>query len=243
MKHLKTILSVVVLMLTFSCTKSHVDGNGQVSFALSSNLEIADQTRSSVSQFTSLPSSGDFTITITDASSATFWSGKISEWNPATPLPIGDYKVTATYGSLEDEGFDKPYFTGSANFTVVGAQTTAVTIKVSLANTVILISCTDNFKNYYQDYTFNLVRAGQPIASFVKGETRGAFVDGYKVSIEGSVTSATKTQTFEKEYSNLNEATAYTIMFDASNVGGATITVTFNNTVETIELGDFELND
>ena len=143
----------------------------------------------------------------------------------------------------EDEGFDKPYFTGSANFTVVGAQTTAVTIKVSLANTVILISCTDNFRNYYQDYTFNLVRAGQPIASFVKGETRGAFVDGYKVSIEGSVTSATKTQTFEKEYSNLNEATAYTIMFDASNVGGATITVTFNNTVETIELGDFELND
>lgn len=230
-------------MLTFSCTKSHVDGNGQVSFALSSNLEIADQTRSSVSQFTSLPSSGDFTITITDASSATFWSGKISEWNPATPLPIGDYKVTATYGSLEDEGFDKPYFTGSANFTVVGAQTTAVTIKVSLANTVILISCTDNFRNYYQDYTFNLVRAGQPIASFVKGETRGAFVDGYKVSIEGSVTSATKTQTFEKEYSNLNEATAYTIMFDASNVGGAAITVTFNNTVETIELGDFELND
>ena len=48
---------------------------------------------------------------------------------------------------------------------------------------------------------------------------------------------------FSKEYSNLNEATAYTFHFDVNNVGGATITIKFNNTVEEIELGDYELND
>jgi hypothetical protein len=32
-------------------------------------------------------------------------------------------------------------------------------------------------------------------------------------------------------------------LFDVSNAGGATITVTFNDTVETISLGDVELND
>lgn len=243
MKHLTTILAMMVLTLAISCTKSQIQGNGQVSFVLSSDIEIADQTKSSVSQFTTLPSAGDFTITVTNAASAYEWTGKLSDWESSTMLPVGNYKVTATYGSLEEEGFDKPYFTGSSDFSVVGAQTTEVKISVSLGNTVIMISCTDNFKNYYKDYTFKLTRNGSDIVSFVKGETRAAFVDGYKFTLQGVITSETKTQTFSSDYSSLDEATAYTIMFDAPNVGGSAITITFNNNVETIELGDLELNE
>ena len=243
MKHLKTILSVLALVLAVSCTKSQVEGNGHVSFALSSDLEIADQTKSSVSQFTALPASGDFVLTITDATNAIVWTGKLSEWDSATLLPVGNYEVSATYGALENEGFDKPYFTGSASFTIVDEQTTKASVTVRLANTVILVSCTDSFKKYYQDYSFNLVRNGQTIVSFAKDETRAAFIDGYRISLEGTVTGPAKTQTFTKEYSNLKTATAYTIVFDASNVGGATITISFNNNVETINLGDIELND
>ena len=33
------------------------------------------------------------------------------------------------------------------------------------------------------------------------------------------------------------------IQFDAANVGGSAITVSFNDTVETIELGDVEINE
>lgn len=243
MKHLKTILGVMVLALAFSCTKNQPEGNGQVSFVLESDYEVADQTKSSVSQFTTLPSSGDFTIAITDASQATVFTGKISDWDPATLLQAGDYKVTATYGSLEEEGFDKPFFTGSADFAIEGAQTTEVKISVSLGNTVVLVNCTENFKNYYNDYSFKLSRSNAEIVTFAKGETKAAFVDGYKFTLSGTLTGPTKTQTFSKDYSNLDEATAYTIVFDASNVGGSTITVSFNDTVETIELGDVELND
>lgn len=243
MKHLKTILGVMVLALAFSCTKNHTEGKGQVSFVLSSDLEIADQTKSNVSQFTTLPSTGEFTISITDASSAPVWSGKFADWDPATNLQAGNYMVTATYGSIEEEGFDKPYFTGSANFAVAGAQKTEVKITVSLGNTVVLVKCTDNFKNYYQDYSFKLSRNNSEIVTFDKDDARGAFVDGYKFTLSGTVTSPTKTQNFSKDYTSLHEATAYTFLFDASNVGGASITVTFNNNVETIELGDLELNE
>ena len=243
MKHLKTILGVMVLALAFSCTKSHTVGDGQVSFLLESDLEVADMTKSSVSQFTSLPSSGDFTITVTDASSASVWSGKISDWDPATSLKAGNYKVTATYGAVDEEGFDKPYFTGSSDFTVVASQTAEVKITVSLGNTVVLVSCTDSFRNYYKDYTFKITRDGGEIVTFVKDETRAAFVDGYKFTLQGVVESETRTQTFSRDYSSLDEATAYTFLFDTPNVGGAAITITFNNNVETIELGDLELND
>jgi len=52
-----------------------------------------------------------------------------------------------------------------------------------------------------------------------------------------------KTQTFSKEYTNLDEKTCYTFTFDANNVGGASVTITFNDTVETVDLDELELND
>ena len=243
MKHLKTIFGVLALIAAVSCTKSQTEGNGRVAFAVSSNDVVADMTKSNVSDYTALPAAGDFTITILDESSSQFWSGKISEWDSSTPLPAGNYTVNASYGDIEDEGFDKPYFTGAQNFAVKGGETSSVSVPVALGNTIIKISCSEYFKKYYSDYTFKLTRGTAEIATFVKDETKGAFIDGYKIKVEGTLTGELKTYSFEKEYTGLDEATAYTLNFDAPNVGGSTITISFNDTVETVELGDYELND
>ena len=215
----------------------------RVAFAVSSNDVVADMTKSNVSDYTALPAAGDFTITILDESSSQFWSGKISEWDSSTPLPAGNYTVNASYGDIEDEGFDKPYFTGTQTFAVKGGETSSVSVPVALGNTIIKVSCSEYFKKYYSDYTFKLTRGAAEIATFVKDEARGAFIDGYKIKVEGTLTGELKTYSFEKEYSGLDEATAYTLNFDASNVGGSTITISFNDTMETVELGDYELND
>ena len=243
MKHLKTIFGVLALIAAVSCTKSQTEGNGRVAFAVSSNDVVADMTKSNVSDYTALPAAGDFTITILDESSSQFWSGKISEWDSSTPLPAGNYTVNASYGDIEDEGFDKPYFTGTQNFAVKGGETSSVSVPVALGNTIIKVSCSEYFKKYYSDYTFKLTRGAAEIATFVKDETKGAFIDGYKIKVEGTLTGELKTYSFEKEYTGLDEATAYTLNFDAPNVGGSTITISFNDTVETVELGDYELND
>ena len=243
MKHLKTIIGIAALCALFSCAKSQTDGRGQVVFEVAGNHEVADVTKCNVSDYTTLPSAGDFTIDIKDASGASVWTGKIADWDPATVLLAGEYTVEAAYGSLETEGFDNPYFFGTQSFTIVGGQVTPVSISVALANTIIKISCSDYFKNYYKDYEFKLTRDGAEVVTFVMGETRAAFIDGYKIKVEGTLTSEVKTQAFSKEYTNLNEATAYTLAFDASSVGGSTITISFNDVVEEIELGNVELND
>ena len=141
------------------------------------------------------------------------------------------------------EGFDKPFFTGTADVTVKGGEQTSVSIPVSLGNAIVRMTFTEAFNNYYPDYTFKLSRDGQEIAVFEKGETGAAFVDPWKFKLEGTLIGEMKTSTFSKEYSNLLEATAYTFNFDVTNVGGGAITIKFNDTVETIELGDHELND
>ena len=81
------------------------------------------------------------------------------------------------------------------------------------------------------------------MVTFVKDETRAAFIDGYKITVEGTLTSETKTQTFSASYNNLDEGTAYTIAFNAVNVGGSTITISFNDEVVEVPLGNLELND
>ena len=243
MKHLKAIFSVLAFIAAVSCTKNQTEGFGRVAFEVSSNQSVADMTKSNVSDYTTLPSAEDFIITILDAASSQVWTGKISEWDPTTTILAGTYTVEAVYGNLEEEGFDKPYFTGSEEFTVKGGESTSVSVPVALGNTVIKISCSDYFNRYYTDYTFKLTRDGAEIATFVKGETKAAFVDGYKIKVEGVLTGEVKTYNFSKEYTGLDEATAYTINFDAPNVGGSTITISFNDTVETVELGDYELND
>lgn len=242
MKHLKTILSVLVLAMAVSCAKTQTPG-GQVSFEVTSNQQISDVTKSKVSDFTELPSAADFRISVSSEELGYTWSGKISEWDAATVLLAGEYTVTASYSTIEEEGFGKPFFTGEAGFTIKGGEPTSVSIPVSLGNTVVMMSFTDSFKNYYPEYSFKLTRDGNTIVDFVKGETRAAFVDGWKFRLEGTLTGELKTVTISKDYSNLNPATAYTFNFDVTNVGGASLTIKFNDTVETIDLGDHELND
>lgn len=243
MKHLKTIISVLILLAVCSCAKNEIAGDGKVVFEVANNQSVVDKTKSNVSDYTALPSTRDFVLSITDSDSSPVWTGKVSEWDSATKLQEGYYNVSASYGSEDEEGFDKPYFAGTSSFTIVGGQTTTVSIPVNLGNTVVKISCTQNFKNYYKDYTFKFTRDGEDIVTFVKDETKGAFIQGYKFKLEGTLTGEVKTYTFSQEYSNLEAATAYTFVFDADNVGGASITIRFNDTVETVELGDYELND
>lgn len=264
MKHLQALIGALILFVAASCTKNQVEGYGSVSFALDNNVEIVEQTRSQsenedeneskVSDYTTLPLAEDFTITIKNASNEEVWSGPISEWvSSPIKLPAGNYTVEAAYGSLEEEGFDKPYFYGTANFAVKAGETIAVPITVSLGNTIIKVSYSEYFKKYFTDYSFKLTRDNAEVVVFAKDETRGAFIDGYKIKVEGTMTGeqlienedgefVPKTFSYSKEYSNLNEATAYTLAFDVNNVGGATLTVKFNDTVETVGL-DIELNE
>ena len=243
MKHLKTFIGALALFAALSCTKNHAEVKGQVSFSVANDPSVEEVTKSNVSDFTALPATGDFIITISDASDALVWEGKLSEWDPAYPLAAGDYSVEAVYGNLEDEGFGKPYFVGSETFKVIGGETTSVSMQVYLNNTIVRISCSDYFRKYYTGYTFKLTRNGADVVTFTKDETRAAFIDGYKITVEGTLTSETKTQTFSTSYNNLDEGTAYTIAFDAVNVGGSTITISFNDEVVEVPLGNFELND
>ena len=233
----------LAILSAAACKKEAGSTDGSIRFAVASSDELREVTKSAVSDYTSLPSAGAFKISIQSSDNAEVWSGLISEWDASTALNAGNYTVSATYGEETSEGFDKPYFAGSTSFAVQGGQTTTVSIPVELGNSLVKVSCTDSFNNYFPSYSFK-VTTGNSTIDFAKGETRAAFIEAFRFTISGTLTNqAGVSSSFSKDYSNLEAKTCYQIAFDADNVGGVTVTVTFNATTETIALGDIELND
>lgn len=247
MKLKYSLLSVLICLAAVGCSKvkEGVSGDtGCISFVVSSDGTVAESTKANVSDFTSLPSSASFIIDVKNAEGTSLYNGSVADWDASAQLPVGNYNVAASYGAPDEEGFDKPYFTGSQPFAVVGGETTAVSVPVALGNTIVRVSCSEMFKNYFPDYSFKLTRNNATIVAFAKDDTRAAFVDGYNFTLEGSFTNAaSKSTTFKKEYTNMDEKTCYTFVFDASTAGGVKVTVSFNDTVEEIDLGETELND
>ncbi len=246
MKHLNIFACTLAVLTALSCTKSVsgvTGGEGTVGFSVSGNIDVTDITRSSVSDYTALPSSGDFKIVVRNADNTEIYSGAVSDWDESTKLPSGNYSVTASYGSEGEEGFDKPYFTGNTAFVVNGGGKTEVSIPAALGNSIIKFSFSDSFRNYFPSYSFTVKTGGGTVIEFPASETRAAFVEAYKFTVDGTLTTqAGVSKTFSKSF-EVNAKTCYTISFNASDIGGVTVTVTFNDTTETVTLDDIELNE
>lgn len=239
----RIILALAALAALASCKKA--EDCGLVSFSVAEKTDIVEMTKSVVSDYTALPSTSDFDIAIKNSSSSVVWSGKLSEYDAATQYAVGNYTVDASYGAEGEEGFDKPWFVGKQSFAVTAGQTTSVSIPVALGNSLVKVACSAGFLNYFPEYSFTLTTGSGTVIPFPQGETRAAFIDAYRFAIAGTMKSQTgATTSFSKEYSSgIEAATCYTLRFDVSNVGGLTVTITFNDTTETIDLGDVELND
>ncbi len=234
--------AMAALTILAACSKqSGTEGNVRIALEQQSNL-VDVSTKSSVGDFTTLPSASAFTVKISDAQDNIT---PVTDLSAPVTLTTGNYIASATYGSLSDEGFDKPCFKGEQSFSVNGSGSQTVTIKVKLAGCIVKFSFTEAFTNYFSDYSFTVTTGGGTEISVPKSETRAIFMDAYTFRLSGTLTSQSgATQTFaEKEFKNLEPATCYTVKFDASNVGSNSITISFDETTIDTDLVEVDLND
>lgn len=256
MKSEKLTLPIVAMLLmgAVACSKSGEDTGGdpttgRLTVSLAAEQQVADVTRSQVSDFAqTMPDRNDFTLTVKRrGETAVVWTGKHAEVPAAgIELAAGDYTAEASYGSAADEGFDKARFSTEqpVQFTVNGGQSTSVALTAKPANTIIKMETTERFRNYFPKHGFTLTTGAGTAIEFPKGETRGAFIEATKFKVAGTLTNQGGTQqSFAKEYTAVNPATCYTITFDASGTDGARIEITFDNDVQTVDLGDIDLNE
>ena len=236
---------LALALVSAACSKQQREPGTTLSFSVDTDAQVTEMTRSSVSDYTTLPEAGKFTIVVSGSDGSEVYNGLLEAYSASTALKAGNYTVKASYGSATDEGFDKPYFAGEKTFSITGGGNTNVSIPVALANSMIRMEYSDNFKAYYKDYSFTVKTGGGTEISFSKGVDKAAFVDAYTISISGTLTNqGDKKQEFTKSYdSSLSPKTCYTVKFDVSNVGTGAVTIKFDDTVEDVTLADVDLNN
>ncbi|MCM1518613.1 MAG: DUF4493 domain-containing protein [Pseudoflavonifractor sp.] len=165
---------------------------------------------------------------------------------------IGKYTLEASMGSLNDEGFEKPYYYGSSTFSVNEGRTTEVSLTASLANTMVSIAYTEAFKSYFSAYSAELHSEGGTYITYASDETRPAYLRPGKVTLSLDITKPNGTHATIQP-ANIDEALArhhYRITLDVNKdqggVGDAVLNVEFDDALEqetvTINLSDELMN-
>ncbi|MFI3320597.1 MAG: DUF4493 domain-containing protein [Rikenellaceae bacterium] len=174
-----------------------------------------------------------------------------SDGGEGVTLPAGDYTATLSDGNdIDDEAETNSCFGGEVAFTLVARDNDAeVTIEVTLLNSIISLSTTDYFDNYYTSVELTVTTASGTEITFDPkadgNDDRLFFVKpNTTLTLKGS---AIKTNGSEVTFSEtLIGTTAPTtrseIIVDASLVGGLSVTYSLDDSVTQLPEQSFELN-
>jgi hypothetical protein len=253
MRKFFTIASLFALTLS-ACseetTNGEQKGEGRVTIDCVATTTV-DDTRANVSCTT--PAVGDLTLKIEGVGHTyTKEYATIGEFNEGDNyLRNGNYKATVVAGNVAEEGYDKATFVGSANFTVNPRALTEVAVTATIANALVKVEVTENFKKYFEGgHTLKLTTAAGNEFD-VTEQSQPLFIAPESFIISGTAvkqpnqSGAEGTEVALPEYKcDVAEAqTLYTVKLDVENAGGAQLTITLNDTlVESIDI-EQELND
>ena len=192
----------VIASLATSCSQEApwtgaTGEEGRISLKLQTDFSVATSTRANDAESPVKPDGERFKIKLenTDGSYSKEWEN-LNKFNDEEGFPKGNYTVTATYGSEDEQGFSNPYYVGTQDITVTAGETTEHSVTATLANAMVSVRYSESFKNYFNEYSAALEAAGFTQA-FSRDESRPCYIKPGDVKV----------------------------MFDITNIGGQETTV------------------
>ncbi len=184
-----------------------------------------------------------------DGSVSKEWSS-VSEFDKTAQFRVGTYTMEAFKGSLEDEGFEKPYYYGSTSLEVEENKTTPVALTAKLANSMVTVLYTDAFKDYFTSYGLKIHADGGAYLDYAAGETRPVYVRPGNVTITADVVKQNGVSaSLEAAVFTAKAQYHHTVTLDVNggNAGDAQLVITYDETIdnkveEVIDLSDAVLN-
>ena len=171
-----------------------------------------------------------------DGSFSRAWDS-LADFDPATKIPVGAYTMSAFYGDIDTEGFEKPFYLGETPVAVRDRENSSVEINCTLANVKVTVEYSDAFKKYFADYSTTIHSTGGEYIEFSKTETRAAYVKPGKITIQTHLKKQNGIEsTFEPAaIPNAAARQHYKIKLDISdnNAGEAQLNISFDETTET----------
>ncbi len=239
---LRAILLSVVALGLGACSEdnpwSQQRGMGGIDLKLTASADVKDATpvvRADVPALVA-PEAADFAISLRnlDTDEVKTWP-TLDDFNAEQGFATGAYTLTAYYGSINECGFEKPYFTGEASVNVLEGRESSVEVTAQLANSMLSVEYTDAFRNYFPDYKVAVHSEGQSYVEFTKSETRPGFFTPGAVTLQTTLTNPSgKTVTLQAAEIQALARHHYHVTFDvnAAETGNATMTVSFDDSLQ-----------
>lgn len=161
-------------------------------------------------------------------------------------LRVGNYTVFADLGNPEIEGFGRPYYSGSKDIHLDKGDNVDVDLECKLANSILKINYTDNFKTYFSTYSSYVSTSKGNTVEYAQDETRGAYMASGEVAVyvKAKKEGANEATLNVGKYT-LNPQYEYALTLDV-DVSKAVMTVTFSEKINeepiSIDISDAALN-
>lgn len=243
MKLKKIFLYSATMLLLVSCAnedKQGSSGYGAINVQVSADYKVVPVTRSTAESASTIenPDVSEFALKLisSDGSFSRAWDS-LADFDPATKIPVGAYTMSAFYGDIDTEGFEKPFYLGETPVAVRDRENSSVEINCTLANVKVTVEYSDAFKKYFADYSTTIHSSGGKDIKFSKTETRAAYVKPGKITIQTYLKKQNGIEsTFEPAaIPNAAARQHYKIKLDISdnNAGEAQLNISFDETTET----------
>lgn len=232
----KSLLMSSLLILS-ACSNDDVannNGKGSLTVAVKANQEVLSPITKSMTEETA-PSVDDFSIFVMQGDQIIESWDRFADYPQQVFYPIGTFNLKATYGAIEKEGFDLPYYEGNQSFQITDGEDSHVEITSYLANTKVSVEYTDEFKRYFKDYSAKVSSVLNTPITFSKTEQRAAFFKPSTLVVNLNVTNQQGT-TSEIRAAVLENAQAryhYRFKFDV-DASNAYLYVRFDETTEKV---------
>lgn len=244
---MRTARAYIIFALCFivwslsGCSPDHTGsqvGAGRIIPVLTVDPEVVSVANPDITTtLADVPSADDFILTVQSADG--MYSGT---WNPfSTYFPVeailpGTYSVEAYYGSPLVEGFDTPYYYGSASCALEDGAEENLPIDCHLANTLVVVRYADSAKEYFPECSMWLHSSGGCYISYPKNETRYAYLKPGKIYL-GMALTMPDGRECEFIITQINDAKAgtwfpITVSVDKTDTDSPVVTVSFDEEVQ-----------
>lgn len=224
------------------------DGEGGILPLVNADSHVKDAIPTRATAMT--PDVQEFGLKLTkaDGQFTKTWE-RLADFDEKQGFRSGEYTLEAFYGSIDEEGFEKPCYKGAAQVVVKPGEQTEVAVTATLANSMVSIDYTDAFKNYFADYQTSLHTEGYGYNELPKDCPDPMYVAPGKVQISVAFTKPNgQSATVQPAEFTAEARHHYHVTLDCNNgnVGDAQLIVTFDDTVDQeeviVDLSDELLN-
>lgn len=248
---IKPVKGVLLLLLGTALLSSCADESpwtgssteGGINLEFSADGRVIRQTRADddgVSPVVPLAEQFCVNLRNSDGSYSKDWSG-IESFNKENSFPIGDYTLTASFGDINVQGFELPYFMGQASVQVAPNSETTVGIVATLANSMVSVRYSNAFVENFTKYSASVQSEGHDWVVFAQNEDRPAYIaPGNDVKLNLTLTDTEGREvTIQPATFTARPKTHYVITVDVDgSTGTLVLNVVFEENVvnETVEV-------